>query len=173
MKYYFKLGFLLILAFFLGGRCNSKSDQTVDSQAIGGALLGSAPVYSTCLGYYQTEINCSKSDLAASSICSTSEMDRIRDGISPTAQRNDSNAALFYECFTTCNAAYNVSSGCIKGTYNTLSEYRSSQRSLLNNASIEWKSCFDSCRRVNNKIPPVGSGLEDLNLTFPSDPFGG
>jgi hypothetical protein len=173
MRTYSSLGVLALLFGLTGAGCSKSSDQIVDTQAIGGALLGSAPIYSACLGFHQTEINCTTGDQSASTICSTTEMDRIRDGISPSAQRTDANAALFYECFTTCNAAFNVSVGCIKGSFNSISAYRSSQRSLTSNASIEWKSCYDSCKRSNSKIPPIGSGLEDLNLSFPSDPYGG
>ena len=169
MKRFFGICFVISLGAF---SCGKNSESSVDSQSIAASLLGSATIYSSCTGYYQSEINCSSTDVTAASICVDTEMDRIRDGISPKDQRKDENAALFYECFFGCNTAYNTASGCTKGTYASLTAYRSAQRSLSNQASVSWKECFDSCRRANNKIPPTKSPLSNIQLSFPSDPFG-
>ena len=120
-----------------------------------------------CFNFASTESTCIVAD-GQSTVCSDSELTRIKNGIQTSDKRTDSILIGFFNCWRNCAFLFNASNSiCTGSKYPTTKTYRDAQKSTSNTASAAWGTCMTTCNNGNSEE----TGLKGTGATYPTQPF--
>ena len=102
-------------------------------------------LYKACHTFYETESSCTTTPTSISTTCSTTEMNRLKGGISPAASQTDAILTEYYKCWSICNSTFNSDSKCLSNQFSSQESYRAAQRITTTYESQKWEYCFTKC----------------------------
>ncbi len=165
--------FALILFSFLF-QCGGGEDTTKRAQQIQLLLYlqnnktPSSSTQAACFNFAATERTCIVAADSQSTVCSDSELTRLKNAIQTTDKRTDSILIGFLGCWKNCALLFNATNSiCMNSKYPTTKTYREAQKSTSTTASAAWGSCMTTCNNGNSEE----TGLKGTGATYPTQPF--
>ena len=121
-----------------------------------------------CFNFASAESTCIIAADSQSTVCSDSELTRLKNGIQTSDKRTDSILIGFFNCWRNCAILFNASNSiCMGSKYPTTKTYRDAQKSTSNTASAAWGTCMTTCNNGNSEE----TGLKGTGATYPTQPF--
>ncbi len=121
-----------------------------------------------CFNFASTENTCIILSDSQSTVCSDSELTRLKNGIQPTDKRTESILIGFFGCWKNCAFLFNATNSTCSGSkYPTTKTYRDAQKSTSTTASAAWGTCMTTCNNGNSEE----TGLKGTGATYPTQPF--
>ena len=132
------------------------------------AIVSTKQPNSSCFHFAATENTCIVVSDSRSTVCSDSELTRLKNGIQTTDKRTDSILIGFLGCWKNCALLFNATNSvCTSSKYPTTKTYRDAQKSTSTTASAAWGGCMTTCNNGNSEE----IGLEGTGATYPTQPF--
>lgn len=176
--FYFKqkhFRMILLCLFLILGQCGTRVREYSEGEKAllffifknGGTINSSYT--SGCSGFWNSEQLCIKSPDSLSSVCSDSELTRVKNGIEPSDKRTDKVLEAFYNCWMNCNLIFNASdSDCLNAKlFSTTKSYRDAQKAAKTQSSLNWGFCVEKCNSGKSNDPI----LIDAAATYPKPAY--
>jgi hypothetical protein len=172
MKDIYLLALLSTILFFNscgGGEDTKKKEQQVQLLLyLQNNKSANSTTQASCFNFTSTESTCIVLPDSQSTVCSDSELTRLKNGIQPSDKRTDSILIGFFGCWKNCALLFNATnSTCTGSKYPTTKTYRDAQKSTSTTASAAWGTCMTTCNNGNSEE----TGLKGTGATYPTQPF--